>query len=53
MIARLWRPDLTPGQSPAENMQPMFPAIHNGGTTVNGVSSPPLPFVMRAGEKPY
>ncbi|MFO0553686.1 MAG: aldo/keto reductase [Polyangiaceae bacterium] len=34
------------------NMQPMFPAIHNGGTTVNGVSAPPSPFVMLKGESP-
>ena len=23
-----------------QNMQPLFPAIHNGGTTVNGVYAP-------------
>jgi aryl-alcohol dehydrogenase-like predicted oxidoreductase len=36
-----------------QNMQPMFPAIHNGGTTVNGVSAPPSPFVLQKGDKPY
>jgi aryl-alcohol dehydrogenase-like predicted oxidoreductase len=35
------------------NMQPMFPAIHNGGTTVNGVTSEASSFVMLPGEKPY
>ncbi|RYZ44058.1 MAG: aldo/keto reductase [Myxococcaceae bacterium] len=36
-----------------QSMQPVFPAIHNGGTTVNGVSAPPSGFVMEKGEKPY
>ncbi|MET0596074.1 MAG: aldo/keto reductase [Polyangiaceae bacterium] len=36
-----------------QSMQPMFPAIHNGGTTVNGVYAPPSPFVMEKGNKPY
>ena len=36
-----------------QNMQPMFPAIHNGGTTVNGVYAPPSGFVMEKGDKPY
>ncbi|MBZ5714002.1 aldo/keto reductase [Nannocystis pusilla] len=36
-----------------QNMQPMFPAIHNGGTTVNGVHAPPSPFVLAKGDKPY
>ena len=36
-----------------QNMQPMFPAIHNGGTTVNGTHAPPSGFVMEAGDKPY
>jgi len=36
-----------------QNMQPMFPAIHNGGTTVNGVSAEPSGFVLLRGEKPY
>ena len=34
-------------------MQPLFPALHNGGTTVNGVGSELLPFGVGAGEKPY
>jgi aryl-alcohol dehydrogenase-like predicted oxidoreductase len=36
-----------------QNMQPMFPAIHNGGTTVNRVQAPPSNFVMDKGDKPY
>ncbi len=36
-----------------QNMQPMFPSIHNGGTTVNGVYGAPSPFVLLKGEKPY
>jgi aryl-alcohol dehydrogenase-like predicted oxidoreductase len=35
------------------NMQTWFPAIHNGGTSVNGVQMPPSNFVMEAGDKPY
>jgi aryl-alcohol dehydrogenase-like predicted oxidoreductase len=34
-------------------MQPMFPAILNGGTTVNGVHAEPSGFVMERGGKPY
>jgi aryl-alcohol dehydrogenase-like predicted oxidoreductase len=36
-----------------QSMQPMFAAIHNGGTTVNGVQAPPSPFVMQKGDQPY
>ena len=36
-----------------QSMQPMFPAIHNGGTMVNGVQMPPSGFVMEKGDKPY
>jgi aryl-alcohol dehydrogenase-like predicted oxidoreductase len=36
-----------------QNMQAMFPAIHHGGTTVNGVHAPPSPFVIEKGDKPY
>jgi aryl-alcohol dehydrogenase-like predicted oxidoreductase len=36
-----------------QSMQPVFPALHNGGTTVNGVYAPPSMFVMQKGEKPY
>lgn len=35
-----------------QSMQPMFPLIHNGGTTINGVASGPSP-VMPPGAKPY
>jgi hypothetical protein len=34
-------------------MLPMSPAIHNGGTTVNGHYAPPSGFVMEKGDKPY
>jgi aryl-alcohol dehydrogenase-like predicted oxidoreductase len=34
-------------------MQPMFPALHHGGATVNGVPSQALPFGVMPGEKPY
>lgn len=36
-----------------QSMQPAFPAIHNGGTNVNGVQMPPSPFVLQPGDKPY
>jgi len=36
-----------------QSMQPMFPAIHNGGANVNGVQLEPSPFVMDKGGKPY
>jgi aryl-alcohol dehydrogenase-like predicted oxidoreductase len=36
-----------------QSMQPMFPSIHNGGTTVNGVYGPTSDFVLHKGEKPY
>ena len=36
-----------------QSMQPMFPAIVNGGTYVNGVQLPPSGFVMEHGGKPY
>ena len=36
-----------------QSMQPMFPAVHHGGATVNGVYAPPSPFVIGAGETPY
>ena len=31
----------------------MFPAIHNGGTTVNGIYAPASPFGVEKGDKPY
>lgn len=36
-----------------QNMQPMFPSIHHGGTMVNGVFAPPSPFVIEQGRQPY
>ena len=36
-----------------QNMQPIFPSIHNGGTTVNGVYAPASGFGIVKGEKPY
>jgi hypothetical protein len=36
-----------------QNMQPMFPSIHNGGTSVNGVYAPPSPFGLVTGDRPY
>jgi len=36
-----------------QSMEPLFPAIHNGGTMVNGVQVPPSPFILNNGEKPY
>ena len=35
-----------------QNMQPIFPAIHNGGTTINGVAGGPS-MIIKPGEKPY
>lgn len=36
-----------------QNMQAVFPTIHNGGTTVNGIASEPSPFVILPGKTPY
>jgi aryl-alcohol dehydrogenase-like predicted oxidoreductase len=36
-----------------QTMQPMFPSIHHGGATVNGISAPISPFVIGPGETPY
>ena len=36
-----------------QSMQPMFPSIHNGGTTVNGVYGATSPFVLQKGDRPY
>jgi aryl-alcohol dehydrogenase-like predicted oxidoreductase len=36
-----------------QSMEPLFPAIHNGGTMVNGIHAPPSPFIISKGEKPY
>jgi aryl-alcohol dehydrogenase-like predicted oxidoreductase len=35
-----------------QRMQPVFPAIHNGGTTINGVAGGPS-MIIKPGEKPY
>lgn len=36
-----------------QNMAPVFPSIHNGGTTVNGTYGAPSPFVIQPGDAPY
>ena len=36
-----------------QNMQAMFPAIHNGGTSVNGISAPASSFGVEKGDKLY
>ncbi len=36
-----------------QSMQPWFPAIHNGGTSVNGVYAPTMPFGVEKGDKIY
>jgi aryl-alcohol dehydrogenase-like predicted oxidoreductase len=36
-----------------QNMQPIFPSIHNGGTMVNGVHAPLSPFVLEGTDRPY
>jgi aryl-alcohol dehydrogenase-like predicted oxidoreductase len=36
-----------------QNMQPMFPSIHNGGTSVNGTYAPLSPFGIGQDDKPY
>ena len=36
-----------------QNMQSLFPAIHNGGTSVNGVHAPLSPFVLDRTDRPY
>jgi aryl-alcohol dehydrogenase-like predicted oxidoreductase len=35
------------------SMQFLFPAIHNGGTSVNGIHAPPSAFALQPGDKPY
>ena len=37
----------------SENMQPLFPALHNGGTSVNGIYAPPSPFAVEKGDRIY
>ncbi|RYZ54050.1 MAG: aldo/keto reductase [Proteobacteria bacterium] len=36
-----------------QSMEPMFPSIHNGGTTVNGVSAETTSFGVQKGDKIY
>jgi aryl-alcohol dehydrogenase-like predicted oxidoreductase len=36
-----------------QSMAPWFPAIHNGGTSVNGVFAPPTSFGVEQGDKIY
>jgi aryl-alcohol dehydrogenase-like predicted oxidoreductase len=36
-----------------QSMQPIFPSIHNGGTSVNGVSAPASSFGLVPGDRPY
>src|SRR6202051_1916573 len=36
-----------------QTMQPWFSALHNGGTSVNGVDAPPSPFGVEKGDKIY
>ncbi len=36
-----------------QSMQSWFPAIHNGGTRINGLFSEPAPFGIGRDEKPY
>ncbi len=36
-----------------QSMQPWFPAIHNGGTSVNGVFAPTMSFGVEKGDKIY
>jgi aryl-alcohol dehydrogenase-like predicted oxidoreductase len=36
-----------------QNMEPMFPSIHFGGSTVNGITAPVSPFVIGEGESPH
>jgi aryl-alcohol dehydrogenase-like predicted oxidoreductase len=36
-----------------QSMMPIFPSIHNGGTTVNGMFGPTSPFSLQEGDSPY
>jgi hypothetical protein len=36
-----------------QNMMPIFPALHNAGTSVNGVYGEPSPFAVMPGDKQY
>lgn len=43
----------TPAPIFPQRMQPWFPGIHNGGTSVNGIHAPTTPFGIQEGDKPY
>jgi aryl-alcohol dehydrogenase-like predicted oxidoreductase len=36
-----------------QSMQPIFPALHHGGTSVNGVAAPTTPFGVQPGDQIY
>jgi aryl-alcohol dehydrogenase-like predicted oxidoreductase len=36
-----------------QSMEPWFPSIHNGGTSVNGIQADPSPFGVQKGDKLY
>jgi len=36
-----------------QSMQPVFAAIHDGGTTVNGLYAPTSSFGVEKGDQPY
>jgi hypothetical protein len=36
-----------------QNMEPMFPSIHNGGTSVNGVYAETSPFGVHKNDRIY
>jgi aryl-alcohol dehydrogenase-like predicted oxidoreductase len=36
-----------------QSMQPWFPALHHGGTSVNGVAAPTMPFGVQKGDQIY
>ncbi|MBM7114458.1 aldo/keto reductase [Archangium primigenium] len=36
-----------------QSMQPLFPALHNGGTTVNGISAPAFSLGFQKGDAPH
>ncbi len=42
-----------PTMSFPQNMMPMFPSIHHGGSTVNGVEAATSPFGIQAGDALY
>jgi aryl-alcohol dehydrogenase-like predicted oxidoreductase len=36
-----------------QSMQPIFPSLHHGGTTVNGIAAPMTPFGVQPGDQIY